>query len=37
MHGLAADRVALGDLDHLEAVSDDFHNGVEVLLGHCEL
>ena len=28
---------ALGDLDHLEPVADDFHDGVEALLCHCEL
>jgi hypothetical protein len=35
--GLAADAVALGDLDHREPVPDDFHDGVEALLCHCEL
>ena len=34
---LAADAVAVGDLDHREPVSDDFHDGVEALLCHCEL
>jgi hypothetical protein len=35
--GLAADAVALGDLDHRESVPQDFHDGVEALLCHCEL
>jgi hypothetical protein len=35
--GLAADPVALDDLDHREPVPDDFHDGVEALLCHCEL
>jgi hypothetical protein len=35
--GLAADPVALGDLDYREPVPDDFHDGVEALLCHCEL
>jgi hypothetical protein len=35
--GLAADAVAVGDLDHREPVADDFHDGVEALLCHCEL
>jgi hypothetical protein len=34
---LAADAVALGDLGHREPVADDFHDGVEALLCHCEL
>jgi hypothetical protein len=34
---LAADAVALGDLDHREPVPEDFHDGVEALLCHCEL
>ena len=35
--GLAADAVALGDLDHREPVAQDLHDGVEALLCHCEL
>jgi hypothetical protein len=35
--GLAADAGAVGDLDHREPVPDDFHDGVEALLCHCEL
>ena len=34
---LAADPVAVGDLGHREPVPDDFHDGVEALLCHCEL
>jgi hypothetical protein len=37
MDPLAADPVALGDLDHREPVGQDFHDGVEVVLCHCEL
>jgi hypothetical protein len=37
MDGLAADPVALGDLDRREPVPDDFHDGVEALFNHCEL
>jgi hypothetical protein len=37
MDGLAADPVAVGDLDHREPVPRDFHDGVEALLCHCEL
>jgi hypothetical protein len=37
MDGLAADAVALGDLDHREPVAQDLHDGVEALLCHCEL
>jgi hypothetical protein len=35
--GLAADAVALGDLDHREPVTQHLHDGVEALLDHCEL
>jgi hypothetical protein len=34
---LAADAVAVGDLDHREPVAQHFHDGVEALLGHGEL
>jgi hypothetical protein len=37
MDRLAADPIALGDLDHREPVAQDFHDGVEVVLCHCEL
>jgi hypothetical protein len=37
MDGLAADPVALGDLDHREPVAQDLHDGVEALLCHGEL
>jgi hypothetical protein len=37
MDGLAADAVALGDLDHHEPVTLHLHDGVEALLYHCEL
>src|SRR5262245_16861068 len=37
VHGLAADPVAVGDLDHREPVAQDFHDGVEALLCHCQL
>jgi hypothetical protein len=35
--GLAADAVALGDLDHREPIAQDLHDGVEALLCHGEL
>jgi hypothetical protein len=35
--GLAADLVALGDLEHREPVAQHLHDGVAALLCHCEL
>ena len=35
--GLAADAIAVGDLDHREPVAQDFHDGIEALFCHCEL
>jgi hypothetical protein len=37
VHSLAADAVALGDLDHGESVTQDLHDGVAALFDHCEL
>jgi hypothetical protein len=37
VHGLAADPVAVGHLDHRQLVAQDLHDGVEALLCHCEL